>query len=119
MRCTTSITPLQYQRATSVDHSPVARVPVACNAHGVCSHPSGVRMGRAGSPYPTLCALLATTPLTVGEFVRVPHVAVALISLEHGVVGVTVGAVLVGRWHRARRWWRRGWLCGSLDAEPR
>src|SRR5262245_16190333 len=71
-------------------------------------------MGRAGRTYPTLLPLLATTPLTVGEFVRVPHATVALIPLEHGFMCVAVWTFVRVRLRRALSWWLR-W---SLDAEP-
>jgi hypothetical protein len=71
-----------------------------------------------GVTYPTLLPLFATTPLTVGAFVRVPHLTIALIPLQHCVVYSTEWAVLIGRLsHTLRRWLRR-WLRWSLDAEP-
>ena len=75
-------------------------------------------MGRAGRTYPTLLPLFATTPLTVNEFVRVPDLTITLIPLEHGVVCVTVWAVLVCGLRRPLRWWLRWWLCWRLHLEP-
>jgi hypothetical protein len=67
-----------------------------------------------GVAYPTLCLLLAPTPLAIGELVRVPDLAVALIPLQDGFVCVTVWAVIVCVLRRTLRWW----LWGSRDAEP-
>ena len=108
-----------HQRANSVDHSPVMRVTVAFNAHGV-RPPILVLPGWAGQGVtcPTLLPLPATTPLTVGEFVRVPHLTIALIPLQQSVVYATVWAVLICRLSHTLRRWLRGWLRWSLDAEP-
>jgi hypothetical protein len=82
------------------------------------SHPHMPGWAGQGVTYPTLLPLLATTPLTVGAFVRVPHVTIALIPLQHSVVYATEWAVLMCRLSHTLRWWLRGWLCWSLDAEP-
>ena len=71
-------------------------------------------MGRAGRTYPTLFALLPPTPAPISSLVRVPHPAIALIPLQHGVVGSTVRALVMVRLRHTLGWWLRG----SLDAEP-
>jgi len=84
----------------------------------VCSHPHIAGWAGQGVSYPTLLPLVPTTPLTVGAFVRVPHLTIALIPLQQSVVYSTEWAVLVCGLRPTLRWWLRGWLGRSLDAEP-
>src|SRR5262245_7768933 len=58
------------QAAIAGVNCPISCVLVACNTHGVCSHPHVARMGRVGRTYPTLLLLLAVAPAIGG------HVAV-------------------------------------------
>ena len=96
------------------------RLPVAFNS-AWCQifHPPIDRMGRAGRTSPTLSALLAhdtSDPRRVlCEFHTWP---LHSYRFKHGLVGVTVWAVLVCTLRRTLRWRLRRWLCWRLDAEP-
>jgi hypothetical protein len=121
------VAPLKRHVCTHTDKSvthPYPELPNTAYSHtGQCawpctSHPHVTRMGRAGRTYPTLLPLLATTPLTVGAFVRVPHLTIALIPLQQSVVYSTEWAVLICRLSHTLRWWLRRWLRWNPDAEP-
>ena len=83
------------QRAARVVDCPITS-PIPLDGHSVYSLKAD---GAERAPCPWL-TLLAATPATIGGLVRVPDLAVAFIPLQHGLVCVTVWAILVCRLRR-------------------
>ena len=104
-----------HQRAISVDHCPVSRLPVAFNAHGVRPPIPVLRgWGGQGVAYPTLLLLLPFAPGTISRLVAVPRATILGEPLERYLVHMAEWAVVMRWLHGALGRWLRWWLCNGI-----